>query len=202
VGRRCRPGPAVAQDPAAAAGAGRSPQGQGGPRSGGSRPARSCRGDPAGDPVPGRARAERPGHGRGPWGSATSGPSSSGRTDRRPDHTARPPRLLPGEPVHRLPEQVGMAVVPRVLLDQVEQDPSQARGPTVGPVRRARRPSTRGGRSPPGRPRPASRTSTPGSRAGTPGSPEGWRHRRTQGRFRATLLVQVGHGRRAYRSGR
>src|SRR6266705_88093 len=32
-------------------------------------------------------------------------------------------RLLPGEPVHRLPEEVGMAVVPRVLLDQVDQDP-------------------------------------------------------------------------------
>src|SRR5262252_9475631 len=42
-------------------------------------------------------------------------------------------RLLPGEPVHRLPEEVGMAVVPRVLLDQVEQDPSQAGCPTVGP---------------------------------------------------------------------
>src|SRR6266567_2141307 len=42
-------------------------------------------------------------------------------------------RLLAGEPVHRLPEEVGMAVVPRVLLDQMEQDPSQAGCPTVGP---------------------------------------------------------------------
>src|ERR1035438_7861014 len=41
-------------------------------------------------------------------------------------------RLLPGEPVHRLPEEVGMAVVPGVLLDQVEQDPSQAGCPAVG----------------------------------------------------------------------
>jgi hypothetical protein len=29
-------------------------------------------------------------------------------------------RLLPGEPVHRLQEEVGMAVVPPVLLDQVD----------------------------------------------------------------------------------
>ena len=35
-------------------------------------------------------------------------------------------RLLPGEPVDRFPEEVGMAVVPRVLLDHVEQDPAQA----------------------------------------------------------------------------
>src|SRR3990172_3959936 len=42
-------------------------------------------------------------------------------------------RLLAGEPVNRLPDEVGMAVVPRVLLDHVDQDPSQAGCPTVGP---------------------------------------------------------------------
>jgi hypothetical protein len=36
------------------------------------------------------------------------------------------PAATPGEPVHRLPEEVGLTVVPSVLLDQVEQDPSQA----------------------------------------------------------------------------
>ncbi len=35
-------------------------------------------------------------------------------------------RVLPGEPVHRLPDEVGMADVPRVLLDQVDQDAPQA----------------------------------------------------------------------------
>src|SRR5712691_7886138 len=42
-------------------------------------------------------------------------------------------RLLPGLPVHRLPEEVGMAVVPPVLLDHVDQDPSQAGRLTVRP---------------------------------------------------------------------
>src|SRR5437879_12946126 len=42
-------------------------------------------------------------------------------------------RLLPGLPVHRLPEEVGMAVVPRVLLDHMAQDPSQAGCRSIGP---------------------------------------------------------------------
>src|SRR6202035_637674 len=41
--------------------------------------------------------------------------------------------LLHGLPVHPLADQVGMAVVARVLLDQVAQDPAQARRPTIGP---------------------------------------------------------------------
>ena len=44
-----------------------------------------------------------------------------------------PERLLPGEPVYRLPEQVGMAVVPGVPLDHVAHDPAQAGGLAVGP---------------------------------------------------------------------
>ena len=42
-------------------------------------------------------------------------------------------RLLAGEPVNRLPDEVGVAVVPRVLLDHVDQDPSQAWCLTAGP---------------------------------------------------------------------
>jgi hypothetical protein len=34
-------------------------------------------------------------------------------------------RLLPGEPVHLLADEVGMPVVPRVLLDHVDQDPGR-----------------------------------------------------------------------------
>jgi hypothetical protein len=41
--------------------------------------------------------------------------------------------LLSHEPVHRLPNQVGMAVVPRVLLDHVDHDPTQAGCAAVGP---------------------------------------------------------------------
>jgi hypothetical protein len=40
-------------------------------------------------------------------------------------------RLLAGLAVDRLAQQVGVAVVPRVLLDHVAHDPSQARCPTV-----------------------------------------------------------------------
>src|SRR6478672_2302557 len=35
-------------------------------------------------------------------------------------------RILPGEPVDRLPDEVGMADVPGVLLDEVDQDAPQA----------------------------------------------------------------------------
>ena len=42
-------------------------------------------------------------------------------------------RLLAGEPVHRFAEEVGVAVVPRVLLDHVDDDPSQGWCATVGP---------------------------------------------------------------------
>src|SRR5438105_83195 len=45
--------------------------------------------------------------------------------------TAR--NLLACLPVHRLAEQVGMAIVPRVLLDHVDQDPTQAGCTAVGP---------------------------------------------------------------------
>src|ERR1017187_9609220 len=55
------------------------------------------------------------------------------RAKARSARTSRALRLLPGEPVHRCPEEVGMADVPRVLLDQVEQDPPQAGCPAVGP---------------------------------------------------------------------
>ena len=51
-------------------------------------------------------------------------------------HDGRPPsarRIVPDEPVHRLPDEVGMADVPRVLLDQVDQETPQAGCPTVGP---------------------------------------------------------------------
>ncbi len=41
-------------------------------------------------------------------------------------------RLLPRLSVHRLTEEVGMAVVSRVLLDHVANDPSQARSSPVG----------------------------------------------------------------------
>ena len=40
-------------------------------------------------------------------------------------------RVLSGEPVHRLPDEVGVADVPRVLLDQVDQDAPQAGRPAV-----------------------------------------------------------------------
>src|SRR5688572_20110814 len=40
-------------------------------------------------------------------------------------------RILAGEPVDRLPDQVSVAIVPRVLLDQVDQDPPQAGRLTV-----------------------------------------------------------------------
>ena len=35
-------------------------------------------------------------------------------------------RVLPGEPIHRLPDEIGVAHVPRVLLYQVDQDAPQA----------------------------------------------------------------------------
>jgi hypothetical protein len=41
-------------------------------------------------------------------------------------------RILPDEPVYRLPDEVGMADVPGILLDQVDQEATQARGPTSG----------------------------------------------------------------------
>jgi hypothetical protein len=48
--------------------------------------------------------------------------------------TAR--RVLPDEPVNRLSDEVGMTGVPRILLDQVDQDPPQAGCPTEIPLRR------------------------------------------------------------------
>lgn len=42
--------------------------------------------------------------------------------------------LFAGEPVDRFTDQVGVAVVPRVLLDHVDEDPTQTRRPTVGPL--------------------------------------------------------------------
>src|SRR5690606_19107783 len=42
-----------------------------------------------------------------------------------------PPRLFPGAPVDALAQEVGVAVVARVLLDHVEVDPAQAGGPVV-----------------------------------------------------------------------
>ena len=41
--------------------------------------------------------------------------------------------LLAGTPVHRFADEIGVAVVSRVLLDHVEQDPSQAGCRAVGP---------------------------------------------------------------------
>src|SRR5579872_7358958 len=41
--------------------------------------------------------------------------------------------LFADEPVHRLPDEVGMAVVPRVLLDHVAHDPPQTGSAAVGP---------------------------------------------------------------------
>ncbi len=41
--------------------------------------------------------------------------------------------LLPRLPVHRRPEEIGVAVVLRVLLDHVADDPSQAGSSTVLP---------------------------------------------------------------------
>ena len=41
--------------------------------------------------------------------------------------------LLPHRPVHRFPDEIGVAVVPGVLLDHVNQDPAQAGGLTGGP---------------------------------------------------------------------
>ena len=43
------------------------------------------------------------------------------------------PELLPGLAVDRLADQVGVAVVPGVLLDHVDEDPAQAGRPAVGP---------------------------------------------------------------------
>src|SRR3712207_3559827 len=45
----------------------------------------------------------------------------------------KPAAAIPRRARHRLPQEVGMAIVPRVLLDRVAQDPSQAGRPTVGP---------------------------------------------------------------------
>jgi hypothetical protein len=35
-------------------------------------------------------------------------------------------RVLPDEAVHRLPDEVGVADVPRILLDRVNEDTTQA----------------------------------------------------------------------------
>jgi hypothetical protein len=37
-----------------------------------------------------------------------------------------PRRIVPDESVYRLPDEVGMPIVPRVLLDHVDQDVAQA----------------------------------------------------------------------------
>ena len=42
-------------------------------------------------------------------------------------------RLLPGKSVHRLADEVGVSVVPRVLVDHCDEDPTQARRLAVGP---------------------------------------------------------------------
>ena len=57
-----------------------------------------------------------------------SGRPTPDQTGRRPMRTAAVTgRLLPGETVDGLADQVGMAVVPGVLLDHVDHDPPQAR---------------------------------------------------------------------------
>src|SRR5215470_11089010 len=53
--------------------------------------------------------------------SARGGGAATGGRDGR---SAR--RILPGEPVDGLPDEVGMADVPRVLLDGVDHDAPQA----------------------------------------------------------------------------
>ena len=63
--------------------------------------------------------------------------------------------LLAGGAVDRFAQQVGVAVVPGVLLDHVDDDPAQARRPAVGP--RAAAPRD------PCRRRPAPRRSAPGT---------------------------------------
>src|SRR5215218_6664413 len=47
-----------------------------------------------------------------------------------------PWRIVPDESVHRLSDEVGMAVVPRVLLDHVDQDVAQAGQPVAAPLLR------------------------------------------------------------------
>src|SRR6266571_5474016 len=41
--------------------------------------------------------------------------------------------ILSDKPIDRLPDEVGMAHVACVLLDHVNEEPSQAGGPAVGP---------------------------------------------------------------------
>src|SRR5580698_6968635 len=43
-------------------------------------------------------------------------------------------RLLPRLPVHGLPDEVGVTVVPAVFLDHVAEDPAQAGRATIGPL--------------------------------------------------------------------
>src|SRR2546421_9017 len=50
------------------------------------------------------------------------------------------PGLLPGLPVDRLPQQVRVPVVPRVLLDHVHHDPAEVRRATVRPDALGERP--------------------------------------------------------------
>src|SRR5262249_8621758 len=72
------------------------------------------------------------------WCSAAHGPAGRCAGLLR-SWTHRPPPPLPdvvllaGLAVHGLAEQVGVAVVPGVLLDHVHQDPAQARRLIVGP---------------------------------------------------------------------
>src|SRR5258708_391572 len=71
------------------------------------------------------------------WSAALKRP----KTNAWSGHTAIPRvgrpgssgRILSDEPVYRFPDQVGVADVPRVLLDDVDQQTPQAGCPTVGP---------------------------------------------------------------------
>jgi hypothetical protein len=72
---------------------------------------------PAGGGLP---RPDRLGHAR----PGAAGAGGKGGLAARP--------VLPDQPVHRRPQQVGMPVVPPVLPDQADHDPAQAGGLTAG----------------------------------------------------------------------
>jgi hypothetical protein len=72
------------------------------------------------------------------WVRTSTTPSRNSKgsgqeTNAGPEVGRNPLPLLPREPIHRLPEQVGVAIVSRVLLDHVDHDPPQAGRPTIGP---------------------------------------------------------------------
>src|SRR6185503_10549085 len=64
-------------------------------------------------------------------GSAGADPRSAGQRSAR--------RIVANTPVDRFPDEVGVAVVARVLLDHVEQDVAQAGGRAVRPAGPSRR---------------------------------------------------------------